>query len=93
MSNTAAAATLIPIFGSVAIALGLSPVYLAIPVAMAASCAFMMPAGTPPNAVVFSTGQVRIQDMNKGGVLIALAGVLCVTLSMYFWGVHVLGLA
>jgi sodium-dependent dicarboxylate transporter 2/3/5 len=92
MSNTAAAATLIPIFGSVAIALGMSPVYLAIPVALACSCAFMMPAGTPPNAVAFSSGYVKISEMNRGGVLIALAGVVLVTVNMYFWGVKALGI-
>jgi sodium-dependent dicarboxylate transporter 2/3/5 len=93
MSNTAAAATLIPMFGSVAIALGMSPVYLAIPVAMACSCAFMMPAGTPPNAVAFSSGYVSITQMNRGGVLIAIAGVFLVTLNMYFWGMHALGIS
>ncbi|MDR3201660.1 MAG: DASS family sodium-coupled anion symporter [Bifidobacteriaceae bacterium] len=93
MSNTAAAATLIPIFGSVAVALGMSPVYLAIPVAMAASCAFMMPAGTPPNAVAYSSGMIRIGDMNRGGFLIAVAGVLAVALSMFVWGARILGVA
>jgi sodium-dependent dicarboxylate transporter 2/3/5 len=93
MSNTAAAATLVPIFGSVGMALGMSPVYLAIPVAMAASCAFMMPAGTPPNAVAYSSGVISIGDMNRGGFLIAIAGVTCVSASMYIWGAHILGVA
>jgi sodium-dependent dicarboxylate transporter 2/3/5 len=93
MSNTAAAATLVPIFGSVAMALGMSPVFLAIPVAMAASCAFMMPAGTPPNAVAYSTGVISIGDMNRGGFLIALAGVVAVSASMFLWGAHILGVA
>jgi sodium-dependent dicarboxylate transporter 2/3/5 len=91
MSNTAAAATLIPIFGSVAIALGRSPIFLVIPVALAASCAFMMPAGTPPNAVAYSSGLVRIQDMNKGGVLIAIACVVLVSAAMFAWGIKVFG--
>jgi sodium-dependent dicarboxylate transporter 2/3/5 len=92
MSNTAAAATLIPLFGSVAVFLGFPQELLVIPVAMAASCAFMMPAGTPPNAVAYSSGMVRIQDMNKGGVLIAIAGVFMVSVNMFFWGRLVLGL-
>jgi sodium-dependent dicarboxylate transporter 2/3/5 len=91
MSNTAAASTLVPIFGAVAIALGLSPVYLAIPVAMACSCAFMMPAGTPPNAVAYSSGVVSIGQMNRGGFLIAIAGVLMVSLNMYFYAGNILG--
>ncbi|MDR1633468.1 MAG: SLC13 family permease [Bifidobacteriaceae bacterium] len=92
MSNTAAAATLIPIFGSVSIALGHSPVMLALPVAMAASCAFMMPAGTPPNAVAYSSGMITIGDMNKAGVLIAIAGVIMVAVNMFIWGRVALGL-
>jgi sodium-dependent dicarboxylate transporter 2/3/5 len=85
MSNTAAAATLVPIFGATAVVLGLSPVYLAIPVAMACSCSFMMPAGTPPNAVAYSSGMVSINEMNRGGVLIAIAAFLSVSLNMYFY--------
>jgi sodium-dependent dicarboxylate transporter 2/3/5 len=92
MSNTAAAATLIPLFGSVALALGRSPALLALPVAMAASCAFMMPAGTPPNAVAYSSGMLRITDMNKAGVLIAIAGCIMVAVNMFFWGHLVLHL-
>ncbi|MDR2378823.1 MAG: SLC13 family permease [Bifidobacteriaceae bacterium] len=92
MSNTAAAATLIPIFGAAAIALGYSPVMLAIPVAMAASCAFMMPAGTPPNAVAYSSGMIRIGDMNRAGVLIAIVGVIMVSVNMFIWGQVALGL-
>jgi sodium-dependent dicarboxylate transporter 2/3/5 len=92
MSNTAAAATLIPIFGAVAMALGFSPEMLAIPVAMAASCAFMMPAGTPPNAVAYSSGMIRIGDMNRAGALIAIAGVVMVSVNMFIWGRVALGL-
>ncbi|MDR3359247.1 MAG: SLC13 family permease, partial [Bifidobacteriaceae bacterium] len=92
MSTTAAAATLIPLFGAVAINLGYEPVMLALPVAMAASGAFMMPAGTPPNAVAYSSGMVRITDMNRGGILIALAAVVMVAVNMFFWGRLILGL-
>jgi sodium-dependent dicarboxylate transporter 2/3/5 len=92
MSNTAAAATLIPLFGSVALALHLPAALLALPVAMAASCAFMMPAGTPPNAVAYSSGMVTIGEMNKAGVLIAITAVLAVTANMVFWGRLMLGI-
>ncbi|MDR1187906.1 MAG: DASS family sodium-coupled anion symporter [Bifidobacteriaceae bacterium] len=92
MSNTAAAATLVPIFGTVAMALGFSPIMLALPVAMAASCAFMMPAGTPPNAVAYSSGMIKIGDMNRAGVFIAIPAVFMVAITMFFWGRFVLGL-
>ncbi|MDR0432904.1 MAG: DASS family sodium-coupled anion symporter [Bifidobacteriaceae bacterium] len=91
MSNTAAAATLVPIFGAVATVLGMSPVYLAIPVAMACSCAFMMPAGTPPNAVAYSSGMVTIGQMNRAGVFMAIPGALMVALNMYFYAGNILG--
>jgi sodium-dependent dicarboxylate transporter 2/3/5 len=92
MSNTAAAATLVPIFGAVALAVGMSSqVYLVIPVAMACSCAFMMPAGTPPNAVAYSSGMVTIGEMNRAGFLIAVPGMILVALNMYFYAGPVLG--
>jgi sodium-dependent dicarboxylate transporter 2/3/5 len=59
---------------------------------MAASCSFMMPAGTPPNAVAYSSGMVTITEMNKAGVLIAVTAVLMVTANMVFWGRLMLGI-
>ncbi|HAJ85300.1 MAG TPA: anion transporter, partial [Pseudomonas sp.] len=56
---------------------------LAIPAAIAASCAFMMPVATPPNAIVFGTGQMHIQSMIKAGFAINLFGVMLVTLLCY----------
>ncbi|MDR1825325.1 MAG: SLC13 family permease [Bifidobacteriaceae bacterium] len=91
MSNTAAASVLVPIFGLMAMDIGRSPVFLAIPVAMAASCAFMMPAGTPPNAVAYSSGMVSINEMNKAGFLIAIASIFLVTTAMFTYGIKLLG--
>lgn len=67
-SNTATTATFLPIMGAVSVGLGFSPMALAIPVALAASMAFMMPVATPPNAIVFSYEGMRINDMMKAGV-------------------------
>src|SRR5690606_23682537 len=66
-SNTATAAAFLPLLGALAVAQGLPPEMLAIPAAIAASCAFMMPVATPPNAIVFGTGLMRIQSMIKAG--------------------------
>ncbi len=66
-SNTATAAAFLPLLGALAVAQGLPPQMLAIPAAIAASCAFMMPVATPPNAIVFGTGEMRIQSMIKAG--------------------------
>jgi sodium-dependent dicarboxylate transporter 2/3/5 len=75
-SNTAQVATMLPIVAALAPALGVPPPLLLIPVTMAASLAFMMPVGTPPNAIVFGTGLVTIPDMIRAGVLLNLAGIL-----------------
>lgn len=67
MSNVATASTLMPILGAAAISSGLSVELLALPIAMAASCAFMLPTATGPNAVVFASGQVSLPTMVKAG--------------------------
>ncbi|MBW2390774.1 MAG: DASS family sodium-coupled anion symporter, partial [Deltaproteobacteria bacterium] len=66
-SNTATTAVLIPLLAAMAIGLGLPPLQLAVPAAIAASCAFMLPVATPPNAVVFGTGRVPISEMCRAG--------------------------
>ncbi len=74
-SNTATAATLLPVAAGVAIMLGESPLLLAAPVVLAASCAFMLPVATPPNAIVFGSDRIRVPDMIRGGSLISLAAL------------------
>lgn len=91
-SNTATAAAFLPLLGALAVAQGISPMLLAVPAAIAASCAFMMPVATPPNAIVFATGHVRIQSMISTGFAINIFGVFFVTLVCYaliglIWGV------
>ena len=66
-SNTATTATLIPIFYAVAVGLGINPFLLIIPAGIAASCAFMLPVATPPNAIVFGSGLVSIPQMSRAG--------------------------
>lgn len=79
-SNTAVAAAFLPILGPVALSLELSPLYLVVPAALAASLGFMMPVGTPPNAIVFASGQLQIRDMLRAGVVLNIFGVLLITL-------------
>jgi len=71
-SNTATAAVFLPIVASVAVGMGVDPLTLAIPTALAASCAFMMPVATPPNAIVFGTGRLTIPQMARAGIWINL---------------------
>lgn len=91
-SNTATAATFIPILGGVAVGIGLDPMTLLIPAAMAATCAFMLPVGTPPNAIAFSSGRVTIAQMARGGFVLNIVGIMLITMLTYLLGGWALGL-
>ncbi|UYG06673.1 SLC13 family permease [Halomonas sp. M4R1S46] len=91
-SNTATAATFIPVLGGVAVGIGADPMTLLIPAAFAATCAFMLPVGTPPNAIVFGTGAVTIGQMARGGVVLNVIGIALITLFCYMLGGVALGL-
>lgn len=91
-SNTATAATFIPVLGGVALGIDADPMMLLIPAALAATCAFMLPVGTPPNAIVFGTGRVTIAQMARGGVVLNVIGVVLITLACYLLGGLALGI-
>jgi sodium-dependent dicarboxylate transporter 2/3/5 len=78
-SNTATAATFLPVLGAVALAIGQDPLVLAVPAALAASGAFMLPVATPPNAIVYGSGAVQMTDMVRAGVWINLLFTLLIT--------------
>ena len=80
-SNTATAATFLPVIGGVAIGIGADPLLLTIPVALAATSAFMLPVATPPNAIVFGTGYVNIGNMVKGGIWLNLIAILLISVA------------
>jgi solute carrier family 13 (sodium-dependent dicarboxylate transporter), member 2/3/5 len=82
-SNTATTATLVPILAGLAAGLAVAPEMLIIPATIAASCAFMMPVGTPPNAIVFGSGYVTIPQMAKAGFWLNIIGVVIVTSLLY----------
>ncbi len=75
-SNTAVAAIFLPVAGASAAALGLDPIALTMPVALAATLGFMLPVATPPNAIVFGSGAVQVQDMLKAGAILDVIGIL-----------------
>jgi sodium-dependent dicarboxylate transporter 2/3/5 len=90
-SNTATAATFLPVLGAVAVGAGVAPVVLVVPAALAASCAFMLPVATPPNAVVFGSDRIRIGHMVRAGlalnvIAIVLIPILAVTLLRWVFG-------
>ena len=82
-SNTATAATLIPIMGALAVSTGIDPMILFVPLAISASCAFMLPVATGPHAVVFSSGEVSIPQMANAGFRLNLFAIFAVTGSSY----------
>lgn len=89
-SNVATAAIMMPILGgALAPALGVNPLLLMIPAAISASCAFMLPVATPPNAIVFGGGHITVPQMARAGLGLNLIGVFVVTLITYYLAVPV----
>jgi sodium-dependent dicarboxylate transporter 2/3/5 len=82
-SNTATTAAFLPVIAALAIALGEDPLALVVPAALAASCAFMMPVATPPNAIVFAKGLIGVPTMARAGVWLNIAALALITLAAY----------
>ena len=83
-SNVATTSTFLPVIGALAIAIGVIPVALTIPVCLAASCAFMLPVATPPNAIVYGSGKFTIATMMKAGFALNIVGIFVVSLFSYY---------
>ena len=85
-SNTASAALLVPIFISIAQSLGMPEIGLALIIGLGASCAFMLPVATPPNAIVFGTGEVKQSEMVRAGILLNIVCIFVIaTFGYFFW--------
>ncbi len=91
-SNTASTAILLPIFAAVADGCGINPLLMVIPATIAASFAFMMPVATPPNALVFASGEITVFHMCKAGIWLNILGIALVTLHMYLVVLSLLGI-
>ncbi len=83
-SNVATASILLPILGTTAIALGVHPYALMMTATLSASCAFMLPVATPPNAVVFSTGYISIRQMMRAGFFLNLVSIVVIVLALWY---------
>lgn len=83
-SNLATTATLLPVLAALAPGLGVHPYLLIFPATIAASCAFMMPVATPPNAIVFGSGEITLPQMMKAGVWLNLLGLVVIMLVSWF---------
>ncbi|PKD45322.1 anion transporter [Rhodohalobacter barkolensis] len=93
-SNTATAAAFLPILASSAIGIGQNPMLFVIPAAIAASCAFMLPVATPPNAIIYGSGKVSIPQMAKAGIWLniivsVILSIACYTLFSYVFGIEI----
>ena len=83
-SNMATTAMLLPVLVTMALAINVHPYFLLVSATLAASCAFMLPVATPPNAIVFGSGLLRIEDMFKKGIWMNLFSVIVISLIVYY---------
>lgn len=92
-SNVATANMFLPIVASVSVSLGYDPRMLMLPATMATSLGFMLPVGTPPNAIAFGTGRVRLDQMARYGFVLNLIGIVLVSLFTVTWMIPVMGIS
>uniref|UniRef100_A0A8C7KHJ2 Solute carrier family 13 member 5 n=1 Tax=Oncorhynchus kisutch TaxID=8019 RepID=A0A8C7KHJ2_ONCKI len=85
-SNVATATLFLPVLASMSQSIGMNPLYVMVPCTLSASFAFMLPVATPPNAIVFSFGYLKVSDMARTGIVMNLIGILCITLAINSWG-------
>ncbi len=83
-SNTATATMILPVVAALALALNIHPFALMVPCAMAANCAFMLPVGTPPNAIIFATEKLRIVEMVRTGFVMNMIAATLIVMVVYF---------
>lgn len=91
-SNLATTAMLLPILAPVALSFNMHPFLIMIAVTLSASCAFMLPVATPPNAIVFGSNYLKVSDMVKKGFLMNIISIIFITLAVYFFMPYALGL-
>jgi solute carrier family 13 (sodium-dependent dicarboxylate transporter), member 2/3/5 len=84
MSNIAQVIVFAPVVTGIAVAAGINPFILGVGMTLAASCASMMPMGTPPNAIVFASGHIRMKDMMKAGLVMNIISIILIVLFCYF---------
>jgi len=90
-SNTATTQMALPVVASVAVAIGVNPLLLMVPATLSASCAFMLPVATPPNAIIFGTEMIEIREMARAGIVLNLVGALVITAAIYLLGAAAFG--
>ncbi|MFO7768429.1 MAG: SLC13 family permease [bacterium] len=91
-SNTATATVFMPVMAATAVALTTDPLLLMVPAALSASCAFMLPVATPPNAIVFGSGRISLPEMARAGFALNWVGTVLIPIFVYLLAVPVFGL-
>ena len=91
-SNTATTEMILPVLGALAVAIGVNPLMLMIPATLSASCAFMLPVATPPNAIVFGTGKITMAQLVRSGLRLNLIGIVLITIWTYLVAPLVFGI-
>lgn len=86
-SNVATTTLFLPILASMSQAICIHPLYVMLPCTLASSLAFMLPVATPPNAIAFSFGGLRVTDMARAGFMLNIIGVLVITLAINSWSI------
>jgi sodium-dependent dicarboxylate transporter 2/3/5 len=89
-SNVASVTALTPIFAALGLSLGFDPILVVASITLAASCAFMLPIATPPNAVIFGSGRIQISQMIRAGFVLNIIAIIVITLWSYFLGPQLL---
>lgn len=89
-SNLATTATFLPVMGAIAIQGDINPLLLCVPITLAASCAFMLPVATPPNAIVFASGKLTIPQMVRAGIMLNIIGLMLITVIGIWWAPAIL---
>lgn len=85
-SNTATTEMLLPLLAGLSVSIEINPLLFMLPATLSASMAFMLPVATPPNAIVFGTGRLKIMDMARNGLILNLVGMIAITLFTWFLG-------
>jgi sodium-dependent dicarboxylate transporter 2/3/5 len=89
-SNTATTEMILPILAGLSVSIDINPLLLMLPATLSGSMAFMLPVGTPPNAIVFGSGRIRIIDLARNGIILNLIGIVIITLAVWFLGRYIL---
>jgi sodium-dependent dicarboxylate transporter 2/3/5 len=91
-NNLSAVVAMLPILFEVAVGMQIDPLLLCVPAVVAASSGFMLPVATPPNAIVFATGHIKLRQMVRAGFLLDLLAIGLIPAALYAWGAWVLGI-